>query len=243
MNIVRLSSPLVAAPVTLGAAEADRRLQRGLARGALHEIYAAEEDGAAAIGFSLLLALRAVRDEPIVVIRDDRGVKALGRLYGDGVAELGGDPARLIVVHTADALATLRAAADAAACPNVGAVVVAPWGAAPVFDLTASRRLALRAERARGLILIVRIGIDPSPSAAMTRWQVRGSPSSALAAGAPGHSAFEINLLRHRGGLAGFATRVEWDRDQRSFRDAPQPRAVPAVAAGRTGDAGERRAA
>ncbi len=228
---------------TLGAMDVDRRLGPGLQRGALHELHADDDDVAAAIGFGFMLAWRSAPGKPIVLVRDDRCVHAFGRLSGDGVADLGGDPARLVVVHAADALATLRAAADAIDCADVGAVIVEPWRASPVFDLTASRRLALRAERSNVLTLAVRTGVDPAPSAATTRWQIRSAPSTPLAADAPGYPAFVISLLRHRGGVAGFDARVEWNRDWQSFSDAPQRGDIPAVAAVRTRNPDVRRAA
>ncbi len=221
----------------------DRRLPGGLARGTLHDVYAGAEDAAAALGFALLLAVRTAAGGTIGVVRDDRAVREYGRLYGDGLAALGIDPAGLVVVHAADVTGVLRAAGDAVQCPDLGAVVVQPWAAAPAFDLTASRRLALRLERTRGFAVVVRIGVAPQPSAAMTRWQVRAAPSTALAANAPGPPAFDLSLLRHRRGVAGFDTRLEWNRDQHRFIEPPLSRPVPAVAAGRARDQGERRAA
>jgi protein ImuA len=226
----------------LGADSVDSRMPDGIAGGALHEVYGDDGDGVAAIGFAVLLALRADPAKPIVFVRDERSVRAFGRLYGSGVVELGGDPDRFVVVHTPDAREALRAAADAVTCSQIGSVIVEPWRTSPLFDLTASRRIALRAERSGVLTLVVRIGVDPAPSAAVTRWRL-GSARSAPEAVVPENSAFQINLLRHRGGISGLAAQVEWDRDQRSFRDAPNPRVVPAVAAGRTCDPDLRRAA
>lgn len=242
MNSFGLPSRPAAGRIPFGAEEVDRRLG-GLPGGALHELYGDADDAGAVTGFALLLARRAAAARPIIVIRDDRCIRAFGRLYGDGVAALGIDPATITLVHGAGTLATLRAADDAVACPVVGAVIVEPWRAAAGFDLTASRRLALRAERSGVLALIVRLGVVPTPSAAATRWRVRGAPSCPLAASAPGPPAFDITLLRHRGGVAGFDTRVEWDHEHRNFRDAPLSRGLPAVAVGGARDTGERRAA
>jgi protein ImuA len=143
--------------------------------------------------------------------------------------ELGLDPAGLILVETPDTLAALRAGADIVKCGQVGAVVIEPWGKAPLLDLTASRRLSMAAAASGVLTLVVRVEAAPMPSAAQTRWQVASAPSAPLPAEAPGHPAFDIALLRHRGGIAGFETRVEWNRDTRSF--APLPGGLPAVPA------------
>ncbi len=122
-------------------------LPGGIVRGAVHEVYGGEDDAGAALGFALLLAMRSAAARSVCVVRDDRCVALYGRLYGDGLAALGVDPAGLVMVHAADVASVLRAAGDAVQCPDLGAVVVQPWGAAPAFDLTASRRLALRVER------------------------------------------------------------------------------------------------
>lgn len=239
-NISILSAAGSATTAQVGRAD---RVLGELAPAALHEVYAGSADATTASGFALMLAIRAAKAKPIVVVRDDQCVRSAGRIYGNGVVDLGGDPEQLIIVHARDSLATLRAAGDAVACAAVGAVIVEPWAAAPGFDLTASRRIVLRAANSGVFTLIVRIGVEPSPSAAATRWHVRAAPSTPLEADAPGRPAFDITLLRHRGGIAEFNARVEWDRDDRQFCDAPLPGRVPAVAAGGAGGRGECRAA
>ena len=208
-----------ASRVSLGTPELDARLQGGLQTNALHEFYAAgPDDAAAAAGFALMVAICAAGERRSVVwIREDRGARQAGGLYGTGLAELGFDPDTLILVQTADTRALLRAAADTVKCAQVGAVVVEPWGKAPLLDLTASRRLSMAAAASGVFTLMLRIEAVPVPSAAQTRWQVAAAPSTALAANAPGHPAFDITLLRHRGGVAGFEARLEWNRDQASF--------------------------
>ena len=243
MNIDASSSRHHDDLLALGCTAIDRRLRGGLLRAGLHEIISDEADAAAAAGFTFLLALRAAGAKPIFIVRDERCVRALGRVHGSGIAALGGDPASVVVVHTDDTRATLRAAADVAASSSVGAVIIETWREARELDLTASRKLALRATHSGVFALALRTGWPPSPSAAATRWRVKAALSSALAANAPGAPAFDVGLLRHRNGIAGFDARVEWDGDQRMFRDAPLPSVVPAVAVGRGGDQEQRRAA
>lgn len=201
----------------LGDAETDARLGGGLALAALHEVHAAAEgDEAAAAGFALLLAARSTRPGPLVWLREDKARRD-GRLYGLGLAELGFDPGRLILVEAPDTLALLRAAGEAAACTALAGLIIEPVGRAAALDLTATRRLTLAAARSQMPVLLLRPG-KPAPSAANSRWQVAAAPSQQLAARAPGLPAFDITLLRHRGGVAGFETRLEWDCDARRFR-------------------------
>ena len=219
-------------------------MQGGLARAGLHEFYAAEaDDSAATAGFTLLLGLCCGDRKTVIWVREGRCENRGGRLYAPGVAELGAEIDRLIVVTAPDALAVLRAGADIASSGAVGALVLEPSGRAPAFDHNASRRLALASARTGVTTLIVRSGVEPMPSAAQTRWRIGAAPSRALLANAPGPPAFNISLLRHRGGIAGFDARVEWDRDLRSFRDASLYSGVPATVVGRTRTADQRRAA
>lgn len=219
-----------------GSANWDARLRGGLLRAGLHEIFVGiADDGCAGIGFALLLALRACLTEPVIWVRECRGERMGGGLYPLGLIELGANPAAMLLVTAPDALSLLRAGADIVNCGAVGAVILEPWGKAPALDLTASRRLALAAARSGVMTLVVRLGVDPAPSAAQTRWMVSAAPSRALTANAPGPPTFDISLLRHRGGIAGFDVRVEWDRDQRTFRDAPLSGGVPAIPVSRAG--------
>jgi protein ImuA len=253
---------------TLGLDTVDARLGGGLAMAALHEFYAqGEGDAASVAAFALLLALRCGRPGPLLWLREDRAARQ-DRPYGLGLADLGLDPARLVLVQAPDTLTLLRAGAEAVACAALAAVILEPFGGrsggrsggAGAFDLTASRRFMLAAARSGVLTLALRSG-DPVPSAAQSRWQVAGAPSEGLGANAPfsnkgadapfssqgadaafsnqgadapGPPVFAVTLLRHRSGIGGFATRLEWDRDSAIFtapRSGPAPAAVPLRAA------------
>ncbi|WP_353187139.1 hypothetical protein, partial [Bosea sp. (in: a-proteobacteria)] len=226
------AGPAAAGRVGLGAAEIDAALSGGLERAALHEVYAAGTAGlAAATGFALGLALRAARGEaqgeaqegaagsgrPILWVRQDFVDAETGRLHAPGLNELGLDPARLLLVRARDGEGVLRAGAEGARCPALGAVLIEPWGEPRAFDLTASRRLALAAEGSGVTTLLLRVAAAEMPSAARTRWQVRPLASRALEANAPGGPAFGLRLLRQRGGAAEREWRVEWNRDRCAF--------------------------
>ena len=237
-----VADPAVAAGLFgFGDAVVDARLGGGLAVAGLHELYeAGEGDAAATLGLALLLARRNGRAGPIVWLGEDRARRD-GRLYGLGLAELGVDPDRLLIVDAPDALGVLRAAAEAVACHGVAAVIIAASGKAARLDLTATRRLALAATRTGVTTLLLRSG-QPQPSAAASRWAVAAAASAILVADAPGLPAFGIALLRHRGGIAGFSCQLEWNRDRNAF-GAARPGAAPAADFQRAGDAPTRRAA
>ena len=207
--------------IATGHAALDESLGGGLPRGRVHELFAASgEDAASTTGFATTLALRTVgRRFPIFWLRTDEAERLGGRLYGPGLIELGGDPDSLVLGVAPDIKALLKAAADAARCPGLSALIVECHGQCPALDLTASRRLALAAEQSGVTLFLLRLGAQPVPSAADTRWMVGAAPSRLLEAGAPSRPMFEIELLRRRAGPAGMRWRLEWHRDRLVFAD------------------------
>lgn len=233
-------------PIAFGSRDVDARLGGGLAHATLHEFFAANPvDASALAGFAVLLTMRAeLCGKPVIWVREDRGDRNNGRLYAQGLVELGADPARFTIIHAPDTLSLLRAGADIVKCSGVGAVFIEPWGKASELDLTASRRLSMAAARSGVMTLLLRSGLDSGsntvgsgpeparttwtdqPSAATTRWRVGCAPSMPLRSFgpdiepdtlAPGPPTFEIEMLRHRGGLPNFTARLEWNRDRNSF--------------------------
>jgi protein ImuA len=214
-------------------------LAAGLARGALHEIHAAAQaDLPAATGFAAGLLARAAAGRPVVWARHDALDALGGRLHPPGMAGLGLDPGRVILVRARDPLGALRAGAEAARCPALGAVLIELWGEVLRVDPLASRRLALAARGSGGLPLLLRAAAEPAPSAATTRWLVRAAASRPLAAGAPGRPAFAVTLLRQPGGVVPQPWQGEWDRDRCRFVPAPaiDLAALPGTVAAAAGD-------
>lgn len=205
----------------------------GLEPGRLHEVHAAADDRAAALAFALTFALTQApaHRAPLFLIRPRGGGRGRARLLGEGLAGLGIDPARLVLVETAEEAALLRAGLDAARCPALAGVVIESEGRLAAYDLTASRRLALAAERSGSRIVMVRIAAQPRPSAAFTRWTIASAPSAPLPGAAPGRSMLLVRLDRRRG-WAGGQTRwhLEWDSTNGFFRPLPAPiEAAPAL--------------
>jgi protein ImuA len=221
--------------IATGHAALDGALGGGLPRGRVHELFAASEDDApSATGFATMLGLRTVgRRSPIFWLRTDAAERFGGRLYGPGLIELGGDPDSLVLGVAPDNKALLKAAADAARCPGLSALIVECHGQCPALDLTASRRLALAAEQSGVTLFLLRLEAEPVPSAAETRWMVGSAPSQSLEAGAPGLPLFEIELLRRRSGPAGMRWRLEWHRDRLVFADPALSGAMVSLSSGR----------
>src|SRR5687768_17435096 len=109
--------PAATGRVSFGLPVLDEPLGGGLARAALHEIHApGAADIAAATGFAVGLALRAAGARPILWVRQDVVEAEAGRLHAPGLAELGLDPAAILLVRARDAGGVLRAGAEAARC-------------------------------------------------------------------------------------------------------------------------------
>jgi protein ImuA len=218
----------------LGVDSLDRALGGGLARGRLHELFGAEAaDGPGATGFAAMLARLALSPAaPLLWLRQEEAERGGGQLSATGLAQIGIDPSRLVLLVLPDPLTLLRAAADVVRCSAVGAAVIELWKQPRALDLTASRRLAVAAEESGVTTLMLRVEAEPTPSAAHTRWQIASAPSVALEADAPGHPALDIALLRQRGRPDGGRWRLEWDRERATFGEAPLPGAVVPAAAG-----------
>ena len=212
----------------------DAALGGGLMVGRTHEFFAADAlDGASAAAFAALLALRTPGKAPLMWLRTVDAGRRTGHIYAPGIAELGGDPDRLLLVETADPKMLLACANDAVRCAGSAAVIVESWGSFPLLDLTAGRRLALGARDAGTTLLMLRLNAAPTASVAETRWSVAAAPSRALEADAPGAPAFDLELLRWRAGPAGTQWRLDWDSDEQAFRDAALSGAVLPLAARR----------
>ncbi len=195
----------------LGAPLLDAHLPGGgLPLGALHEIEGAraEWDDAVAAAFCLALAapLLAARAGPILWIarRTD--------LCGSGIASLGLDPGRFILVQAGGDKAVLWAMEEGLGCPRLAAVI----GEAAELERSAGRRLQLAAEAGSVSAFLLRRRLlaprrSVPPSAARTRWRVAPAASAAaLLPELPGRPRWRVELLRCRGAAPGDFL-VEWD--------------------------------
>lgn len=222
-----------------GHAALDGYLNGGFRRGQLHEILAEDaEDNGSAAGFAAMLGLCGLRaGQSILWLRTLAATRRGGRFNPAGFAELGGDPAALLIAVAETETALLRSTADALRCDAFGVVVTECWGAPAILDLTAFRRLTLAADRSGVTSVMLRLGASEQPSTACTRWAVRAAASAPLEANAPGCPAFDLTLLRWRSGPFGRSWRVEWDRDAGRFRE-PARKTDPAAARTDTGAGG-----
>ncbi len=199
----------------------DRLTGGGLRRNALHEIRAGEtRDAGAAAGFATALLSRlAMRDDRrILWVAERTALMEGGPVYGRGLAHLGLDPHRLILAQVRSAADALWVFEEGLCCRGLAAVVAEVRGHPRMLDLTASRRLALRA-RASGVTgLFLRQADSATPGAATTRWQVAPRPAGITDdfAEGIGRPAWRLTLERNRHGATGQFD-LEWNHDERCF--------------------------
>ncbi len=219
----------------------DRTLQGGLQLCALHEIVAARpRDRAAASGFAFAVAARfagvpAKARAAIVWIVEAKAARETGGLYGPGLALLGVDPARLILVETRDAQESLWAMEEALKCHSPAAVIGEIWGLTKIYDLAASRRLVLAARKSGTPGLLIAAGLageaEHLSSGAGMRFEIATSASLCLpSAGGrlpmPGKTVWAVRLVKARAGPQGFGFDrdkvhpLTWDPEKACFRDA-----------------------
>lgn len=206
--------------------------------------------GAAAGMLLGLLAQAASGDRRILWVTDTASAVNAGTLYPDGLAMLGFDPARLIIVTPRHLGEALWAADQAAACGDLAAVVLHVAGNPARLDLTATRRLLLRAQANGTRVFILRQGGDADATAAITRWAISPAPSAHEETGI-GPPSFHAHLERNRNGRTG-AWPMQWDHEKRVCShvsaDKPQetgsadrldPSALPADGPDRAPDMGQ----
>lgn len=188
---------------------------------ALTELRSAESrSGGAMSGFlvALMVMLSARRPGPLLWVRESRIGYELGQPAALGLLHLGLDPGRLLLVEVARAADVLGAIEDGLGSGALGAVIGEMQDSPKVLDLTASRRLALRARDHAVPALLLSHGSAPQSSAATTRLRIESRPSRPLDgfADGPGYPAWRVTVEKNREGRPGHAD-MEWNADDRSF--------------------------
>ncbi len=217
--------------LSFGTAMLDRHFgaSGGLPLGTLHEcIGGTTRDAGALVGFAAALVVRCLegRDGRVLWIADGTARREGGGVHAPGLADVGLDPGRVVEVMVDRPEEALWAFEEGLSCRGTAAIVAEIAGDPDVLDLTATRRLALRASRGgqgsegsgRTLALLVRPGGSPQVTAAATRWRIASAPSRRPTgfAGGLGRPAFSLDLTKNRDGRLGRFV-LEWDCDERRF--------------------------
>jgi len=249
----------------LGCPACDDLLPRGLETNSLHEIKGASSsirgasaaDWMAGIGFAARLAVRRIDAcaateatnasssiagsgiGPWVLWCWPRQLAAeFGSPSAAGLAGLGLDPSRLIIVETARAGDALNAIEESLRAQSLAVVI----GIIDEAELTPARRLSLAAGETATPCLLVTHPVSEPAGATATRWRVKraGSAPQAFDPRAPGSTRFSIALERCRArpeSAARSPMLLEWSDETRRFDLASVVADLPAQARGAGGRA------
>lgn len=120
-----------------------------------------------------------------------------GRVHAAGLGPLGRE---LIHVEARDARAALWAMEEGLRCAGLSGVVGEIWGDPLGLDFTATRRLAVAAERTGVACWLIRLQGSAGLSGARERWRLASGPSAPhpFDPKAPGAPQWEAELFRSR---------------------------------------------
>ena len=163
----------------------------------LSETFAASPRDAGWVGF---LLAQISSGKPLLWVQERMAILESGRIYLPGLGKL-----EIIHVEARDARAALWAMEEGVRCSGLSGVIGELWGDPAALDFTATRRLAVAAERCHVPCWLVRLGGTANLSGARMRWRIASMPSIAnpFDPRASGSPAWEAELFRARGIMPG----------------------------------------
>ena len=217
-DVARLEGCLDSPRLSLGVASLDSALAGGLALGRVHMLCGRPGHDGALTGFAAALVRRlAVRCDGPVVWCPAAAMGGSGMLYAAGLAALGIDPGRLLIVDAPGPIRRLAALEDILRTEGLAAVVVEYDGLSQSshYWMRLARRAQLAAEASgtTGLLL----GWPVAASGFESQWHIspgRQQQAVARSPAAPWHPVWDIHITHARGGRP-CHTGVLWD----SFAD------------------------
>ena len=144
---------------------------------ALHPAHPGQEAAVAGFALALVLALEGSPDAPVLWVQEGQAAREAGRPYGPGLAALGLDPARLVVVAVKGAMHAFAAAEMGLEEAGLAGVLVELPPRLPADMLKLGKRLSLRAEAQETPCLLLHAGAEPVEAPVATRWLVAVAPS------------------------------------------------------------------
>jgi protein ImuA len=160
----------------------------------LSEVFSTTSADGGVLGF-VMSVIRGT-DAPILWVQDHMSQNEAGRPYLPGLS------VRQPVIHITlpRAADVLWAMEEGLRSTSLAAVIGEVWGAPPVLDFTATKRLATRAETSNLPCWLVRRGAVPDLSAARNRWRIASLPSLPHPHDpqAPGDPRWQVELFRSR---------------------------------------------
>jgi len=151
-------------------------------------------------GWAGFLLAQLATDKPVLWVQERMAILESGRIYPPGLPS-----ANLVHVEARDARDALWAMEEGLRCSCLSAVIGELWGDPRALDFTATRRLAVAAERSGVAAFLIRLGGHANLSGARMRWRIGSAPSliNALDERAPGLPVWDAELFRARNSPAG----------------------------------------
>jgi protein ImuA len=147
-----------------------------LLAGGFHELHGASPgDEAVALAFALSLVARTPKSLCFCSMGGE--AQERGELYGHGLAALGIQPERMLMITAAKEKDLLWTLEEAVASSAFGAVIGSLAPRERLYGFSASRRLKLRAAASRTPLFLLRHRSNGGATAAQGRWRVSALPS------------------------------------------------------------------
>ncbi|WP_088343326.1 MULTISPECIES: hypothetical protein [Rhodomicrobium] len=234
MTLIPLPSPSPGAE----SGWADARDAAGLLGTGFHELLAAAPgDETLALGLAFSLAARAVagNGKRLLYCSAEGELQERGALYGHGLAALGVEPGRVLMIAAPGEKDLLWTLEEAIASGGFGAVLGSLAARERLYNFAASRRLKLRVAAQGVPLYLLRHRTSGGATAAHGRWRVGALPSRSDGQHAGynllGPPRLRLGLER-MGGLPPRAWEMEFD-GARGFHMAALLEDRPARAAGK----------
>ena len=163
----------------------------------LSELFAANpRDG----GWSGFLLPQIDPSKPLLWVQERMAILEAGRVHPPGLPT-----DKIIHVDARNPRDALWAMEEGLRCPALSAVIGEIWGDPAALDFTATRRLAVAAERRQVPCWLVRLNGTANLSGARLRWRVASLPSlpDPFDFKAPGAPTWDAELFRARGHAPG----------------------------------------
>ena len=151
-------------------------------------------------GWAGFLLSQVDASKPILWVQERMAILEAGRVHPPGLPSQ-----NLIHVEARNARDALWAMEEGVRCSALSCVIGEIWGDPRVLDFTATRRLAVAAERHGVAAFLIRLGGHADLSGARMRWRIASAPSllDELDPRAPGLPAWDAELFRARGSPPG----------------------------------------
>ena len=237
-EVATIDGRLASARLPLGVESLDSALAGGLALGRVHMLCGRPGHDGALTGFAVALLRRilAQTDEAASIVWcPSTAGGGSGMLYAAGLAALGFDPGRLLIVDSPSPGARLAALEDILRTEGLAAVIVEYERVSQTSDywmrLARRTQLAAEASGVTGLLLgwpVVASGFD-------SLWHI--APSSAAPSGHAGrdlsrhsswHSCWQVELRHARGGRP-WSSQLSWDAYANSLSEIQREHEAEAV--------------